>query len=165
MKLHLGVIEVPYTNGAPGPKRIRKGRSRRKRAPKPNGGSSGAQTTGDVAEILEAKYHVMETFYDHHEEEIADLFAEGVAGAIEDLVGGAPAHQVDPFAQAAADTEAAFKKYLETEEIADYGVPGVPTKAALQGKSKRFKKGRGPRRPSFIDTGIYENSAKVWMEK
>jgi len=58
MKLHLGVHDHPYV------------------------GKSGV-TTGDVAEWLEGKYHVMEVFAGTYIDEISDAMADNVAGAIE----------------------------------------------------------------------------------
>jgi hypothetical protein len=45
------------------------------------------------------------------------------------------------------------------------GIPGVPTLAAQEGRSSRFKKGKGkgPRK-SFIDTGLYVGSFKSWVD-
>jgi hypothetical protein len=117
-----------------------------------------------VAEILEAKYAVMDTFVLLHEQEIADQFAEAVSGALENLVMGAPPAN-NPFGPAEAFTEARFKRYLELQEMNGL-VDGVPTRAALEGVSHRFKGKRnkaGPR-PSFIDTGLYESSFKAWVE-
>lgn len=113
--------------------------------------------------MLENKYHVMETFYEHHEEEIAESFAEAMAGQIENLVMGAPP-QANPLAAVDDAVEAAFHKFLESKEMDELGVTGVPTKASLRGVSHRFKLKRGPVRPSFIDTSLYESSFKAWTE-
>ena len=44
MRLHLGVLDVPYKQGS----------------------NSSPETTGDVAEILENRYHPIEIFYEEH---------------------------------------------------------------------------------------------------
>lgn len=159
--LHLGVLDIPYTDADEGPRPLPKARKGKQR---PRGkASSGARTTGDVAEILEAKYHVMETFYDLHEEEIVGDLLDSMEGALESLLMGGPAHG-DPLAAATTQIEARFKVYLDSEEIAETATPGVPTKAALRGVNHRLKVKRGERRPSFIDTGQYEASMKAWVD-
>lgn len=152
VKLHLGVIDVPYA-------------------------AADGQSTGDVAEILESKYAVMENFDALHHDEFEELVAISISEAIENLVAGAPAGSVKPFAQACSDIELMFKQYLNDEEIAETGQEGVPTQAALDGvrtslkKKKEIKNAkkyrsrvRGTRRPSFIDTGMYRDSFKAWVD-
>lgn len=144
--LHLGVIDVPYaTEGT---------------------------TTGDVAEILEAKYDVMGNFDALHHADIEEVIAISLSEAIDSLVQGAPA-TLDPFGQACADVQQMFVTYLDNEEIAETGQAGVPTAAALAGvrtslkKKKELKNPRKRslgRRPSFIDTGMYRDSFKAWVD-
>jgi hypothetical protein len=51
------------------------------------------------------------------------------------------------------------------KEMDRLGYPGVPTKASLDGVSHRFKNKRGaPGRPSFSDTGLYEDSFVAWID-
>jgi hypothetical protein len=148
--LHLGVVEVPYAQ-APNP---------RQRRPK-----AGTTTTGDVATFLENKYHPMEVFFEEKAASvIAPLLEKSVAGAIENLLLGAPPSN-DPFGSATSKIEDAFKQFIATREIETVGIAGVPTQAALMGVSHRFKKPyqRRPRRPSFIDTGLYLASFKAWF--
>ncbi len=135
--LHLGVIDVEYTN-EPG------------------------KTTGDVAEILEAKYHVMEIFSREHGQEIADTVAAAMLGAVEAELMGAPNAGTSGEAQAATDIQNMFQDFLSHDEMAHMGYPGVPTAAALKGKSVRFKRKKGNPRPSFIDSGLYQASMRVW---
>lgn len=159
--LHLGVIELPYTEPNPKPKRMAKARPGKQKPRKQRKAAPENQTTYDVAVILEGKYHVMETYFDLHEQEIGDAFAESMAGALESLVMGAPPAR-NPLASAEAAVEAGFKHFLETKEMDDTSTPGVPTKASLRGVNHRLKRKRGPSRPSFIDTGLYESSFKAW---
>lgn len=63
-----------------------------------------------------------------------------------------------------ADTMREFNLFLEREEMAGLDVDGVPTKAALEGRNSRLKKKRGPRRPSFIDGGLFKASFIAWVE-
>lgn len=144
--LHLGVLDVPYQA-------------------KPKGRRSAATTTtGDVAEILEGRYHVMQTFYDQHEQEIADQLTQSLVDAAEAIMQGAPV-TTDPFGGATSQIEDRFKTFLSLEEMDKLGIPGVPTEAAKEGRSSRFKKGKskgGAPRPSFVDTGLYLASFAAW---
>ena len=141
--LHLGVLDQPYDDGA---------------------------TTFSVAEILEAKYHVMEIFYELRKEDVAKALEKSIQSALDMLDSDAPAESINPFATASADIEASFKQFLDSQEIERIGYPGVPTQAALDGVSHRFKRPRGKKtdkrapRPSFIDTGLYEASMKAWID-
>jgi hypothetical protein len=137
MKLHLGVIDVPYTDGP--------------------------QTTGDVAEILEEKYGVMGFFYELHGNQVADALADSLEGAMENLMAGAPVGSVNPFRSAESNIETMFRLFLDAKEM-DGKASGVPTGAALMGKSKRLKRTHGEPRPSFVDSGLYQTSFKCWVE-
>lgn len=162
--LHLGVIDLPYADEESSPKkRVAQARKRSKPIKPDKSETSGAKTTGDVAEILERKYHVIETFYDLHEEDIGEMFAESMKNSLEALISGAPA-TLNPFGEATSEIDAAFKDYLSTEEIAGTGTPGVPTKAALRGVNHRLKIKHGSRRPSFIDTGQFQASFVSWVD-
>lgn len=138
MKVVLGIIPVPYVD-EPG------------------------VDTGDVAQWLENKYDVMGRFWLLNQQQFADDMAESVAGIIENMMAGAPAG-MDPFASAMGDIETQFHLYIANEDITQTGGNGVPTKAALDGVNHRLKLRHGPRRPSFLDTGLYENSFKAWTE-
>jgi hypothetical protein len=146
MILHLGVADVPYAD--PGTKK-----------------KSGSLTTGDVAEILEAKYGVMGHFVDLHGADIARELENSVLGAIESLIAGAPASH-DAFGTATSEIEEIFRAMLSNRELDKLGIPGVPTAAAKRGVSHRFKRpyARRKERPSFIDTGLYQDSFKAWVE-
>lgn len=163
MKLILGVTDIPYTNSRslPTPKAIAKAR---KKPPRPAAGSASTVTTGDVAEILEQKYHIMEVFVDRHEEQIGDILANSMAGELENVLMGAPPAN-DPFGAATSAIEAEFRAFLDRDEMAEASVPGVPTKAARMGVNHRLKKKRGAPRQSFIDTGLYQASMIAWVDK
>lgn len=163
MKLILGVIDQPYTSWDGGKKaaRPRKGTGKRTRATKAKKGGGRTVTTGDVAGWLEDRYHPMEVFFNVDGGCISAL-EESVQDAIEDVLMGAPGG--DPFGAATTGIEARFKAFLSNRVMETLGIPGVPTLAALEGRSSRFKRLRGPRRPSFIDTGLYQASFKAWVE-
>lgn len=151
MILHLGVVDLPYSN--PPTKR------HRSKVPR------GAETTGDVAGWLETRYHVMENFYELHKDDIAADLEDGLAGALENILTGAAPFTNNPFGSAESKIEERFRDFLTNREMETIGYPGVPTQAALDGVSHRFKnpyKKRAPR-PSFIDTGLYQSSEKTWI--
>lgn len=163
--IHLGVLDVPYATHVPEEHRRVVHRTTRGGVVSVHSApSSGAETTGDVAQILEDEYHVMEVFYeDVGEELIAKALEHSMVGAIQDLALGKPGNLIDPFATATGEIEVAFKTFLSQQEM-DGVVGGVPTKAALAGVNHRLKhpyaKGN-PARPSFIDTGTYQSHFKV----
>lgn len=134
MKLHLGVIDVPYEGDS--------------------------VTTGDVAEFLEDKYGIMAHFFWLYGPIISELMADSIAGQLENIIAGAPPSD-DPFAEAMSKVHDLFSGFLDDEEMK--GMPGVPTLRALMGISKRFKNQKGPPRPSFIDTGTYQAAMRAWV--
>lgn len=139
MILHLGVMDIAYSGG------------------------EGATTTGTVAEILEARYHVMEIFAIEYEDRIANYLAQAMGDQIQDIVSGAPVPR-NPFMDAEQKIFQDFQTFIETEEIAKIS-PDAPTKAALQGRSKRRKnQQQGPRRVSFRDTGTYMAAFRAWVD-
>lgn len=145
--IHLGVVDVPYSNPA---------------QTKPNGKrQSGTQTTGDVAQWLEDKYEVIQNFADHDMQNITDAIANATAGAMQTFMqrGSMPKA---PLAPAMSAIQRDFRQFLDNETIATMGVSGVPTAAALKGVNHRKKSKKGARRPSFIDTGLYQKSFIAW---
>jgi len=152
--LHLGVVDLPY-NETPEPTN----RPRKKKA-----AAGPAVTTGDVAEWLERKYHVMEHFAElHMEDVVAPALENSLQGALESVLMGAPTH-LDPFGGATSAIEDAFKRFIDTKEMDRLGYPGVPTKASLIGIRRRFKNRRDPGRPSFQDSALYEGSMRAWVD-
>lgn len=141
LTLHLGVTDLPYANDPKG------------------------TTTGDVAEILEGKYGVIQSWYDHREQWVADTMAEGMSGALESLLMGAPP-TLDPFGSSMSKGEQNFREFLDSSEVESYGIQGVPTQAALKGVNHRMKHpyAKRARRPSFLDTGLYQSSYKMWVD-
>lgn len=144
LRLHLGVADVPYADEA-------------------------GTSTGDVAEILESHYDIIGTFYDRHEADIIAVLEDAMAGALENRLSGAPA-PARPLAGAESKIEEMFRKFLSAREIEQpaHGVRPytIPTMAAIMGISHRFKgkKNKKGRRPSFIDTGLYQNSFRAWVD-
>lgn len=165
--LHLGVIDVSYLPPqptTPQPKKAPK-RPGRSRVHKRHAKKYENISTGDVAEILEAKYHIFEVFFREHEADIAKDIENSLGGAIESLLMGGPP-QLDAFGSATSSIEARMKRFLSDQEMEKLGYPGVPTQAALRGVSHRFKNPYAKRapRPSFIDTGTLQASMKSWVD-
>ena len=138
--LHLGVLDLPHP-----------------------GGGKAELSTGDLAEILESKYGIYSVFIDANLEKIADDMAESLGDAIDNVLAGAPVPE-NPFADAEQQVAADFVSFLDTSEIEKIGVRGTPTEAALKGVNHRLKINKGPRRPSFIDTGTLRAATTAWVE-
>lgn len=64
MKLNLGVLDVAYSDA----------------------GSGGATTTGEVAQILESQYGVMQVFYNENAAKIAQWLADDMTASINKLI-------------------------------------------------------------------------------
>ena len=163
LTLVLGVLDAPYSGPPQPPRKVAKARKGKQ---KPRGkakGSSPLPSTGDVAQILEAKYEIMATFAEAYMPEIGEALAQSVAGAITALVGGASPDQ-NPFGQAESEIQQGFAVFLDQQEMD--GRAGVPTKAALRGvnHSLLHPYARRAPRPSFVDTGIYRSHFRAWIE-
>lgn len=144
MKLSLGVLDVAYSDA----------------------NASGATTTGEVAEILEDKYHVMEVFYELYKQKIANSLAESVAGAIENLVAGRPRNQT-PAMDAEQEIERLFRTYLDADEWSGIVPMTQQITAAQMGVNHRKKRpysSENAARPSFVDTGLYQASFRAMFE-
>jgi hypothetical protein len=160
--LNIGVIDLPYAYDQEVEAPISKKGKARKKTKK----VQLSITTGEVAEYIENEYHVMETFYEVYQEKIIESLSEAILGDLDNTLNGRPPNP-DLFAPAAAEIELWFKRFLSTREIETVGVAGVPTQAALDGVNHRLKhpySSSNARRPSFIDTGLYQSSVKVWIE-
>jgi hypothetical protein len=145
--LHLGVVDQPY---------VQRGSGRGKR-------KASTVSTGDVAEWLENRYHILENFVQMHEADIAADLEASMSGALENLLLGGPIG--DFLGSATSKIEDRMKQFLSLSEMETIGYPGVPTQAALKGINHRKKRPRtGTRRPSFIDTGLYQASLKAWAD-
>ncbi len=153
MKLHLGVVDVAYSDDL------------------------GGSTTGEVAEILESNYHVMRIFFEDNEEFIGNALVEAMAGAIESLAQG---KIVNVFSREASTrlgervlSGTSFTDKID-ERFRDFLDAGEATKisrqmvsAAEAGVSHRKKKPfarENPARPAFVDTGLYSASFRAWVD-
>lgn len=124
----------------------------------PQSYEAGKADTEDVAEILEAKYGVMQKFYDSEKEKIAESMTDSLSNILEDAMNGIP-QQKNAFGNMENKIEAQFHDFLDAEKISG---DGIPTKSAISGYH-RFKKNTG-RRPSFVDEGLYRNNMQVRVD-
>lgn len=137
MKLVLGVVNVAYAG-------------------------KDATTTGEVAEHLENKYHIMRVFFEVKEEKIAQIVSEALVGSFKTLsqggtIKGVQVNKIDRL----------FRHFLEANEMGRILPHQVV--AAGMGVSHRFKdamnrQGQRGARPAFIDTGLYSASFRAWLE-
>lgn len=136
--LHLGVQDIAYSDTD----------------------AKGATTTGEVAEFLEKRYHVMETFYELYQEKIGQMLADSMSERIESLMQGNP--NADSDLLAVGEVEKMFRKYLDLDEW--QSITGQTILAAKLGISHRKKKKKriGPRE-AFVDSGTYQTSFKAWV--
>jgi hypothetical protein len=147
MKVHLGIVDTLYENGTPSAK---------------------------VARILEGKYGIMDTFAQKNLQFIADQLAQSLTDNLEQILKlGAKAPNTNVYAQGNSNIEQKFREFLNRNGT------GIITKASTIGTSGRFKdvhnrKGKrkvdpnlrtGQVRPSFIDTGLYQQSMRCWVEE
>ncbi|KUZ03016.1 hypothetical protein WS50_12870 [Burkholderia territorii] len=139
MEIHLGVIEQAYKNGT---------------------------TVPEVAQYLEDDYGVMQVFVDLHIKEISESVAQAVSDAMDDQMMGLPVSP-DIYQASMEEIQSAFRNFLDNEEYPAQSFPQVPTQAALDGVNHRLLHpytSKNPSRPSFIDTGEYQNSFRAWVE-
>jgi len=154
VRLHFGVVDMPYAQStAPAVGK------------KPPTTPSQTISTGDVAEILEARYRIMETFFDLKGQQIADALTDAMQGKLEDILLGSPIEIGDKlFSEGElGEIEQLFRKMLDGREL-DGKIAGVPTQAAEAGVSHRslHPYAKRPARPSFIDTGQYQAAFRAW---
>jgi hypothetical protein len=123
-------------------------------------------STGDIAAFLEARYGLFSGFYEMHKAEIHNMIAQSYANAVVSVLRHGAPRTLNPYGRAISQIEHLFKQDIDMRRF-DGRLPGVPTQASLEGRSKRFKSGftRGRRaRPSFLDTGILRGDIAVWVD-
>lgn len=149
-ELVLGELEVAYTEAS----------------------ADGAPTvtitsTGDVAEILERRYGVMQTFFDRRRDKIAGYLADSMANALQDRINGRRGGS--PTFEAEQKIEAEFRSFLDANEmdILSVGLAGPEitnphiSAAAAAGSNSRKKSTKSNARPAFVDTGLYRANFRV----
>ena len=143
--------------------------------------SSGVKTTGEVATILEDKYHVMMTFFETRKEQIDALLADAFSEQVQ-MMFGQSGYGGNAMVEATENINQLFREFLDANEMAhlvaslttselDYymgATGGAFTGAGSRGVSHRKKKPyakQNAARPAFIDTGLYRSSFRSWIEK
>jgi hypothetical protein len=144
--LNLGVVDLAYSEAS----------------------GNGATTTYDVAKILEANYGVMSTFFNLYQDKIAQILADSVAAAIQDMANGAPVKS--PTFGGEQRVEALFREFIYSNTMQNMMTQaggGVLSQAAQSGVSSRRKKPNAKRkaRPAFVDTGAFVQSFRAWVEQ
>lgn len=142
MKLHLGVVDVGYS------------------------GEGGAKTTGDVAEILEDKYHIMRIFFEENEQFVADQIANSLAGSLESLAQGRP-YNASLLKPAIPKVDERFRNFLDSGEMSRILPATQQIAAAQKGVSHRKKQpysSKNKPRQAFVDTGLYQASFRSWVD-
>lgn len=151
--LHLGEVDLPYAQGG--------------------------TTTGDVGEILEAKYGLYSVFADAHGPQIAEAVENSLNGAMETIfMQRRPDFdrlRINAFNSATQVIEDLFRDAIDRRAY-DGIIRGVPTKASLMGVRHSWKRpyrrrgGRqskvqpGQPRASFFDTGLLSASFRAWVD-
>jgi hypothetical protein len=165
MKLQLGFENIPYSarysQQSPLTATMKARRPRQMSQPQQAYGTG--KTVGQVAEELEKKYGVVETFYNLEENYIVDSFEGAYINGMELGMGGGSWDVIwDP----SITLGSKFRRSLSSKRF-DGLIRGVPTRASIKGVSHLRAdpfKASSPR-PSFIDTSLYQRSFKAWTEK
>jgi hypothetical protein len=152
-RLHLGVEKRIY------PRRSR-GEWRRHRV------GQSIVTTEEVADALEERYHILEHFLEMEHDGIMSDFHQNFHLEIDTALSGRkpPKRRWGRFE---ARVTRRFKDFIHARSL-DGVEYGVPTQRSLKGVNRRLShpyQKNNPSRPSFIDTGLYVNSMKAWVEE
>lgn len=125
------------------------------------------RTTKEVADDLEARYRIVETFWEIEGDDFIEMVEEAFADKIEDVMRMSPVPSAGRITdKATGRIEAKFRQNLTARKY-DGVISGVPTTAAQRGVSHLYQKpyAKRPPRPSFIDTGMYSRSFRAWVEE
>jgi hypothetical protein len=162
----MGFVNTPYTKetmARPAASAKSEEQRNRKRS------FSRTMTAQKVAEILENKYDIVETFSAIYDEEISNIMKDGVSQVANNLLSGGKGtttasmkNLMKPYTN---EVQNLFRQFLDHEEMNGL-IEGVPTAAAMGGKLRgRGKVSRGGKqRPSFVNTGIYRASFRAWAD-
>jgi hypothetical protein len=168
MILSLGVVDIPYTHD-PSPAKTfsQKRRQKRNDIRAAFGEAEQHGTTYEVAQILEARYHIIEIFWELHGQEIADTITEDMRDFLDDRMSGSGRNK-PTFIAAESEAKTLFNTFINSKEMDSLGYPGVPTRASLRGVNHSFLhpySKNNPPRPSFRDTGLFRDSFVAWMSE
>jgi hypothetical protein len=158
--IHLGFLNTPYTAKAIASPMAG---VRSVLAKKQSRGVTSTMTAVDVANILENKYGILDLFSKYYIDEIMQPITSSFNDTMLEVLTGEYKSTKEPILQKmrpkAREIENLFREFLNNEEM-NGRVGGVPTQAALTGKGRRTRRPG----PSFVDTGIYKASFRVWLD-
>jgi len=141
MKLQLGFNSIPYSGQTT---------ARQRRSGK--GFYGQGKNTQQVANELEIRYNLVETFYNMEEDNIIDILEDAFAEDIDEILTMGKPSRKGISDRETKKIEAIFREKLDRHEY-DGVISGVPTKASQ-------REGR----PSFVKTGLYRKAFTVWVE-
>lgn len=162
LTLHLGVVDVAYSDID----------------------AKGANTTGEVARILEDKYHIMRIFSEENWALIEAAVTDALEGEMETARTKNRKLSLSNLYTQKIDQR--FREFLSNREIepifpfeiqaAKEGIShrfkdarnrNVSLRAILKGQAQSYKKVLAMKRasrPAFIDTGLYQQSFISWID-
>lgn len=165
--LHFGFVDIPYsqrmtaTIGGESVLSIRRRRGRKKFTRSQSVYGEG-KTTAQVAKELEQSYGIVESFVVQEREYIKEVIGQNFRrNLLSRMKGEPPAATIIP--QEALDAIVTrFQWGMYREMYHKFGK--VPTTAATRGVQHQFARPYQKRSPrtSFIDTGMYVNTFRVW---
>jgi hypothetical protein len=154
--IHMGFINTPYTRAA----MLAPMRTAKLHGAKSRRHYSKTKTAQQVANILESKYGILQTFMNMYDDDIKDLMTEKVHDFVIQSLSQKGKLASDRMAQfmkpSTSQIEKMFRGFL------DRGETGITIGAALRG-DRTGRKSKSPR-PAFIDTGLYRASFRVWAD-
>ncbi len=167
MKLQLGfedhAYEVRYDKASP---LTQSTKSKKPRVlTRSQEGYGQGKTTLEVAADLEAKYKIVETFWEMEEDDFVEMLEDAFADTIEEVMTVEKVSKKGVSIKETDKIEAKFRQNLANRRY-DGVISGVPTTASQRGVShlRQHPYAKRAPRPSFIDTGMYQRSFRVWVE-
>lgn len=145
--IHMGFINTPYTKQAMSAPMT----TAREHEKKSRRHYTKTRTAENIANILEDKYGVLDLFTSMYEEEIAGAITEKVADFAIQSLSSKGKLASDRMAQYVKPSSSKIEKMFRG--FLDKGETGIVTAASMH-RSK----------PSFIDTGVYRASFRVWAD-
>lgn len=164
MTLHLGVVDIPYSGKVAATTADHFAALQRGK-PLTKSSARGSLTTFDVATILEARYGIMQHFFNRYRDQIFGALHNSIEGKLETAIMGGKLSPGSTEPQL-TKVETMFHEFISQRIVEQVGIKGVPTQAALDGVNHRLKHpyaSTNPRRPSFRDTGLFMNNFAAWV--
>jgi hypothetical protein len=168
LKLHFGFEDYSYeTRYEASSPLVHSVKSKRPKVlSRPQQAYGQGKTTAEVAAELEAKYKIVETFWELEEDNFVEMIEDAFVEDIENVMQMSEVKKATGVSVKETDKiEAKFKQNLSSRRY-DGMISGVPTLAAQKGVShlRQHPYAKRGSRPSFIDTGMYQRSFRAWIE-